>query len=88
MEIKEMIRTKKKLLTSILVIILLVCILFVLMVNQYPGMSVEWSAEFKSVVKQYSKVIGFLSVMGLVYVQLEGKKKETLNEIEEENESE
>lgn len=88
MEIKEIIRTKKKLLSSILGITLLACILFVLMVNQYPNISMEWSEKFKYVVKQYSKVIGFLSVMGLVYLQIEGKNKEILNEDLDENESE
>ncbi|WP_372753320.1 hypothetical protein [Labilibaculum sp.] len=87
MEIKEVIRDKKKPLILTFVIVLLLCILFVLVVNQYPSISTDWSAESKSLVKQYSKVIGFLSIMGLVYVVLEGKKNELPNEIEDENDS-
>ena len=72
---------KKTILTIILLTILLISVVAILVINQADILS-EWTKESISLLKQYLKVFGFLSVMGLVYLRLQ--KPEMDRPIEEE----
>ncbi|PCH70181.1 MAG: hypothetical protein COC06_04970 [Bacteroidales bacterium] len=65
---------KKRIVKVALAAILLISVSSVLVINAYPDLTLGWTLESKSVLKQYIKVIGFLSVMGLVYLFVEGLK--------------
>lgn len=70
----------KKYITIILFLILLISVCTVLIVNAKPELTAEWTRESRAVFKQYVKVFGFLSVMGLVYLRLRKSKEERLEE--------
>lgn len=70
----------KKHITILLVLILLISVCTVLIINQKPELTASWTAEYKAVFKQYVKVFGFLSVMGLVFLRLRKTKEERLEE--------
>ena len=82
----------KKTITILLLFILLISICTVLVVNGIPELTEDWTAQSRAIFKQYVKVIGFLSVMGLVYLRLRKSKEENLieeyidDEIEEKGE--
>jgi len=77
---------KKRIVIIALVVILLISVGSVLVINAYPDLTLGWTLESKSVLKQYIKVIGFLSVMGMVYLVVEGLKiaKQENEEVENE----
>lgn len=70
----------KKTITILLLFILLISICTVLVVNGIPELTEDWTARSRAILKQYVKVIGFLSVMGLVYLRLRKSKEENLEE--------
>jgi len=43
----------------------------------------SWEANSISLLKQYLKVIGFLSIMAMVYVRMRNAKKEVIEEKED-----
>ncbi|MPQ46664.1 hypothetical protein GCQ56_06525 [Marinifilum sp. N1E240] len=43
----------------------------------------SWEANSISLLKQYLKVIGFLSIMAMVYVRMRNAKKEVIEEQED-----
>ncbi len=76
---------KKTVLVIILVLILILSISSVLVINGFPNLTIDWADQSKYVGKQYIKVLGFLSVMGLVYILVEGLKISKLEKQEEDN---
>lgn len=70
----------KKHITIILVLVLLISVCTILIINQKPELTLNWTIEFRAVFKQYVKVFGFVSVMGLVYLHLRKTKEESLEE--------
>ena len=79
---------KKRIIIIILVLILIVSVASVLVINSYPDLTNAWSDQTKYVRKQYIKVVGFVSVMGLVYIIVEGLGKAKEEYAEEEQEIE
>ena len=77
---------KKRIVKIALVVILLISVSSVLVINAYPNLTLGWTLESKSVLKQYIKLTGFLSVMGWVYLVVEGLKIAKLENEEGENE--
>jgi agmatine/peptidylarginine deiminase len=76
---------KKRIAIITLVLILIVSVASVLVINGYPDLTADWSDQLTYVRKQYIKVVGFISVMGLVYIAVEGMKTTKLEEQDEEN---
>ncbi|BAX82659.1 hypothetical protein [Labilibaculum antarcticum] len=76
---------KKRIAIIILALILIVSVASVLVINGYPDLTADWSDQLTYVRKQYIKVVGFLSVMGLVYIAVEGMKTTKLEEQDGEN---
>jgi agmatine/peptidylarginine deiminase len=79
---------KKRIVIIILILILIASVASVLVINGYPDLTNGWSDQSKYVRKQYIKVVGFLSVMGLVYILVEGLKTTKLEEQDGEKEIE
>lgn len=79
---------KKRIIIIILVLILIISVASVLVINGYPDLTNGWSDQSKYVRKQYIKVVGFLSVMGLVYIVVEGLGKSKQEYTDEEKEIE
>ncbi len=78
----------KKTITILLLFILLISICTVLVVNGMPELTADWTAQSRALFKQYVKVFGFLSVMGLVYLRLRKSKEERFEEEYFENQDE
>jgi len=70
----------KKTIIILLLFILLISICTVLVVNGMPELTEDWTTQSRAIFKQYVKVIGFLSVMGLVYLRLRKSKEKNLEE--------
>ncbi len=70
----------KKTIAILLFSILLISIGTVLLVNAISELTTDWTDQSRAVFKQYVKVLGFLSVMGLVYFRLSKSKEESLEE--------
>ena len=79
--ITKLTMNKRNILTMILLAIILISVVAILIINQTEIVS-KWTKESISLLKQYLKVFGFLSVMGLVYLRLQ--KPEMDRPIEEE----
>ncbi|PKQ63959.1 hypothetical protein BZG02_08070 [Labilibaculum filiforme] len=78
--------SNKKMVVIVLSLILILSISAVLVINGFPELTPNWSVESKSILKQYIKLFGFLSVMGLVYILVEGLKMAKVQEQEIEDE--
>ncbi|MBN2597099.1 hypothetical protein [Labilibaculum sp.] len=78
--------SKKVIVVVVLAVVLFLSVISVLIINGFPDLTYDWTVESKSVLKQYIKVLGFLSVMGLVYTFVEGLKKVKLEDQDAENE--
>lgn len=76
---------KKTTMVIILVLILILSVSSVLVINGFPDLTLDWSDQSKYVAKQYIKVLGFLSVMGLVYILVDGLKMTKLEKQEADN---
>lgn len=71
---------KKNLPIVLLLAILAVSVGGVLLLNGSDEFTNDWGVQSVKLVKQYLKLLGFLSVIGLVYIRI---KRSKTNEIEE-----
>lgn len=71
----------KKTLIIILLLVLLISLGSILLINN-TELLVSLDANTVSLIKQYLKVIGFLSIMGLVYLRMKKGNETTSEEIE------
>ncbi|MDQ2178973.1 hypothetical protein [Marinifilum sp. D714] len=71
----------KKTLLIILLVVLLISVGSILLINN-TELLVNLEANAVSLIKQYLKVIGFLSIMGLVYLRMKKGNETTSEEIE------
>ncbi|MDM8158424.1 hypothetical protein QUH73_01215 [Labilibaculum sp. K2S] len=77
---------KKTVVVVVLSVILFLSVSSVLVINGFPDLTYDWTVESKSILKQYIKLLGFISVMGLVYTLVEGLKKAQPEDQDAENE--
>ena len=77
---------KKTVVVVVLSVILFLSVSSVLVINGFPDLTYDWTEESKSILKQYIKLLGFISVMGLVYTLVEGFKKTKPEDQDAENE--
>ncbi|MUP39231.1 hypothetical protein [Labilibaculum euxinus] len=77
---------KKTVVVVVLSVILFLSVSSVLVINGFPDLTYDWTVESKSILKQYIKLLGFISVMGLVYTLVEGFKKTKPEDQDAENE--
>ncbi|WP_461629652.1 hypothetical protein [Labilibaculum euxinus] len=77
---------KKTIVVVVLSVILFLSVSSVLVINGFPDLTYDWTEESKSILKQYIKLLGFISVMGLVYTLVEGFKKTKPEDQDAENE--
>ncbi|MDQ1772665.1 hypothetical protein GQR60_10415 [Labilibaculum sp. A4] len=77
---------KKTIVVVVLSVILFLSVSSVLVINGFPDLTYDWTVESKSILKQYIKLLGFISVMGLVYTLVEGFKKAKPEDQDAENE--
>ncbi|WP_461642659.1 hypothetical protein [Labilibaculum euxinus] len=77
---------KKTIVVVVLSVILFLSGSSVLVINGFPDLTYDWTEESKSILKQYIKLLGFISVMGLVYTLVEGFKKTKPEDQDAENE--
>ena len=77
---------KKTVVVVVLSVILFLSVSSVLVINGFPDLTYDWTEESKSILKQYIKLLGFISVMGLVYTLVEGFKKAKPEDQDAENE--
>lgn len=78
----EIMMKNRKQINTILLLILIISIGSILLINGQPELTENWTVNTKSIVKQYCKVIGFLSVMALVYLRLKSSKLKSIDEDE------
>jgi hypothetical protein len=71
----------KKSIIIILFIVLFACIGTVLLINNSVILTHN-DINSISLTKQYLKTLGFLSIMGLVYVSMKGSSKNDLDKVE------
>lgn len=71
----------KKTLIIILLLVLLISLGSILLINNTELLA-SLDAKTVSLIKQYLKVIGFLSIMGLVYLRMKKGNETTSEEIE------
>lgn len=71
----------KKTLIIILLIVLLISVGAILLINN-SDLLVNFDNNTVSLIKQYLKVTGFLSIMGLVYLRMKNGSKAKSEEIE------
>lgn len=71
----------KKTLIIILLLVLLISLGSILLINN-TELLVSFDTNTVSLIKQYLKVIGFLSIMGLVYLRMKKGNETTSEEIE------
>lgn len=71
----------KKTLIIILLLVLLISLGSILLINN-TELLVSLDVKTVSLIKQYLKVIGFLSIMGLVYLRMKKGNETTSEEIE------
>lgn len=76
---------KKTIVVLVLVLVLLLSVSSILVINGFPELTLDWSNQSRYVGKQYIKVVGFLSIMGLVYILVEELKITKPEKQEEEN---
>lgn len=72
--------TKKTSLIVVLLVVLILAVGSILLINN-TDLLIDWETNKVSLLKQYLKVVGFLSVMGLVYLRMKSVKR-TEEEIE------
>ena len=66
--------TKKTSLIVVLLAVLILSVGSVLLINN-TDLLIDWETNKVSLLKQYLKVIGFLSIMGLVYLRMKSVKR-------------
>ncbi|RKE04791.1 hypothetical protein [Marinifilum flexuosum] len=71
----------KKTLLIILLVVLLISVGSIVLINN-TELLVNLEANAVSLIKQYLKVIGFLSIMGLVYLRMKKGNETTSEEVE------
>jgi len=72
---------KTKLIIGLLAVLVL-SVGGILLINNSDVLN-SWEDNSVSLLKQYLKVIGFLSIMAMVYFKMRGTKKETVEEQED-----